>query len=68
MVVTRKVDVNLSSDQFRLCNSNEWRFINGGPLGIRGYGSDGDMVIYDGLKGCLDHWILRSIPILPPLQ
>ncbi|GJS27152.1 hypothetical protein Tco_0487772 [Tanacetum coccineum] len=61
--------VNPSSDEFRLCNSDEWRSINsGGPLGIRGYGGGGDMVIRDGLKGCLDHRILRSSPILPPLQ
>nr|GEV75668.1 hypothetical protein [Tanacetum cinerariifolium] len=60
--------VNPSSDKFRLCNSNEWRSINGGgPLGIHGYGG-GDIVIRDGLKGCLDHRILRSSPILPPLQ
>ncbi|GJY34984.1 hypothetical protein Tco_0420362 [Tanacetum coccineum] len=37
--------VNPSSDEFRLCNSNEWRSINGGgPLEIRGYGGGGDMV------------------------
>nr|GEW77919.1 hypothetical protein [Tanacetum cinerariifolium] len=62
-------DVNPSSDEFSLCNSNEWRSINGGEtLGIRGYGGGGDMVIRDGLKGCLDHRILRSSPILLPLQ
>ncbi|GJV51063.1 hypothetical protein Tco_1446804 [Tanacetum coccineum] len=62
-------DVNPSNDEFRLCNSDEWRSINGGgPLGICGYGGGGDMVIRDGLKGCLDHRILRSSPILPPLQ
>nr|GEW26298.1 hypothetical protein [Tanacetum cinerariifolium] len=45
--------VNPSSDEFRLCNSNEWRSINGdGPLEIRGYGGGGDMVTRDGLKGC----------------
>nr|GEW25864.1 hypothetical protein [Tanacetum cinerariifolium] len=61
--------VNPSSNEFRLCNSDEWRSINGGePLGIRGYGGGGDMVIRDGLKGCLDHQILRSSPIFPPLQ
>nr|GEU65362.1 hypothetical protein [Tanacetum cinerariifolium] len=61
--------VNPSSDEFRLCNSDEWRSINGGgPLGICGYGGGGDMVIRDGLKGCLGHQILRSSPILPPLQ
>ncbi|GKE53618.1 hypothetical protein Tco_1488774, partial [Tanacetum coccineum] len=43
--------VNPSSDEFRLCNSDEWRFINGGgPLEIRGYG-DGDMVVQHELKG-----------------
>ncbi|GKA21263.1 hypothetical protein Tco_0701252 [Tanacetum coccineum] len=37
--------VNPSSNEFRLCNSDEWRFINGGgPLEIRGYGGSGDMV------------------------
>nr|GEW42707.1 hypothetical protein [Tanacetum cinerariifolium] len=37
---------NHSSDEFRLCNSDEWRSINGGgPLGIHGYGGGGDMVI-----------------------
>ncbi|GKA40909.1 retrovirus-related pol polyprotein from transposon TNT 1-94 [Tanacetum coccineum] len=62
-------DVNPSNDEFRLCNSDEWRSIKGGgPLGICGYGGGGDMVIRDGLKGCLDHRILRSSPILPPLQ
>ncbi|GKD00528.1 hypothetical protein Tco_1170802 [Tanacetum coccineum] len=61
--------VNPSSDEFRFCNSDEWRSINdGGPLRIRGYGGGGDMVIRDGLKGCLDHRILRSSPIFPPLQ
>nr|GEW17009.1 reverse transcriptase domain-containing protein [Tanacetum cinerariifolium] len=60
--------VNPSSDEFRLCNSDEWRSINGGgPLGIRGYGGGGDMVTRNGIKGCLDHLILRSSPILPPL-
>nr|GEY02047.1 hypothetical protein [Tanacetum cinerariifolium] len=62
-------DMNPLSDEFRLCNSAEWRSINGGgPLRIRGYGGGGDMVIRDGLKGCLDHRILRSSLILPPLQ
>ncbi|GJZ45880.1 hypothetical protein Tco_0593476 [Tanacetum coccineum] len=43
--------VNPSSDEFRLCNSDEWRFINGGgPLEIRGYGGGGDMVDQRGLK------------------
>ncbi|GJX51990.1 integrase, catalytic region, zinc finger, CCHC-type containing protein [Tanacetum coccineum] len=36
--------VNPSSDEFRLCNSDEWRFINGGgPLEICSYGGGGDM-------------------------
>ncbi|GJX87159.1 hypothetical protein Tco_0339173 [Tanacetum coccineum] len=34
-------------------------------LGIRGYGDD--MVVCHGLKGCLDHWIQGSSPLLPPL-
>ncbi|GKC99727.1 hypothetical protein Tco_1170002 [Tanacetum coccineum] len=61
--------VNPLSDEFRLCNSDEWRSINGGgSLGICGYGGSGDMMIRGGLKGCLDHRILRSSPIRPPLQ
>nr|GEX71789.1 hypothetical protein [Tanacetum cinerariifolium] len=61
--------VNPSSNEFRLCNNDEWRSINGGgPLGIRGYDGGGDMVIHDGFKGCLDHRILRSSPIIPHLQ
>ncbi|GJV09426.1 hypothetical protein Tco_1347082 [Tanacetum coccineum] len=39
---------------------------HGGRVIIRGYGSGGDIVVCHGLKGCLDHWILRSSPILPP--
>ncbi|GJS17697.1 hypothetical protein Tco_0412169 [Tanacetum coccineum] len=47
--------VNPSSNEFRLCNSDEWRFINGGgPLEIRGYGGGGDMVDQRGV------WIIRS--------
>ncbi|GJX46430.1 hypothetical protein Tco_0271620 [Tanacetum coccineum] len=30
--------------------------------------SGGDMVVSGGLKGCLDHWIQGSLPLLPPLQ
>ncbi|GKE99217.1 hypothetical protein Tco_0022568, partial [Tanacetum coccineum] len=35
--------------------------------------SSGDLwwravAIYDGVKGCLDHWIQGSSPLLPPLQ
>ncbi|GJX51189.1 hypothetical protein Tco_0278034 [Tanacetum coccineum] len=61
--------VNPSSNEFRLCNSDEWRSGNhSGTVGIRGYGGGGDMVVCNGLKGCLDHWILKSSPILPPLQ
>ncbi|GJU11593.1 hypothetical protein Tco_1133989 [Tanacetum coccineum] len=42
---------NHSSDEFRLCNSDELRFINGGgPLEIRGYGGGGDMVDQRGDK------------------
>ncbi|GKA99887.1 hypothetical protein Tco_0827881 [Tanacetum coccineum] len=58
--------VNPSSDEFRLCNSDEWMSINdGGPLKIRGYGGSGDMVDQ---KGCLDDRTLRSSPFLPSLQ
>ncbi|GJX88606.1 putative reverse transcriptase domain-containing protein [Tanacetum coccineum] len=34
---------------------------------IRGYGGGGDMVVCHGLKGCLDHWIQGSSPLLPSL-
>ncbi|GJU32823.1 F-box domain containing protein [Tanacetum coccineum] len=60
--------MNPSSNEFMLCNSDEWRSENhGGRLIICGYGGDGDMVVCHGLKGCLDHRIIRSSPILPPL-
>ncbi|GJZ86605.1 hypothetical protein Tco_0658215 [Tanacetum coccineum] len=59
--------MNPSSNEFRLCNSDEWRSGNhGGRVIIRGYGGGG-MVVRHGLKGCLDHQIIRSSPILPPL-
>ncbi|GKB75822.1 hypothetical protein Tco_0942717 [Tanacetum coccineum] len=46
---------NPLSDEFRLCNSDELRFINGGgPLEIRGYSCSGDMVDQRGV------WIIRS--------
>ncbi|GKA15357.1 hypothetical protein Tco_0695104 [Tanacetum coccineum] len=35
---------------------------------VHGGESGGDMVVSGGLKGCLDHWIQRSSPLLPPLQ
>ncbi|GKB27138.1 hypothetical protein Tco_0866539 [Tanacetum coccineum] len=55
--------VNPLSDEFRLCNSDKWRFINGGgPLEIRGYGGGGDMVDQKGV------WIIESSPFLPSLQ
>ncbi|GKE82591.1 hypothetical protein Tco_1552591, partial [Tanacetum coccineum] len=61
--------MNPSSNEFRLCNSDEWRSGNhDGRVIIHGYGGGGDMVVFHGLKGCLDHRILRSSPILPPLQ
>ncbi|GJR25934.1 hypothetical protein Tco_1102166 [Tanacetum coccineum] len=60
--------MNPSSNEFRLCNSDEWRSGNhGGRVIIHGYGGGG-MVVRHGLKGCLDHRILRSSPILPPFQ
>ncbi|GKG06346.1 hypothetical protein Tco_0326432, partial [Tanacetum coccineum] len=41
---------------------------NGGVSVVdRGGESGGDMAVSGGLKGCLDHQILRSSPILPPL-
>nr|GEV48517.1 reverse transcriptase domain-containing protein [Tanacetum cinerariifolium] len=59
--------VNPSSNEFRLCNCDEWRSVNhGGRVIIRGYGG-GDMVVCHGLKGCLDNRIIRSSSILPPL-
>ncbi|GJT14578.1 hypothetical protein Tco_0861620 [Tanacetum coccineum] len=61
--------MNPLSNGFRLCNSGECRSRNhGGRVIIRGYGGGGDMVVRHRLKGCLDHRILRSSPILPPLQ
>ncbi|GJV45825.1 hypothetical protein Tco_1430361 [Tanacetum coccineum] len=36
----------------------------GGSVAYRGYGSGGNMVVCHGSKGCLDHWILRSSPLL----
>nr|GFA09629.1 hypothetical protein [Tanacetum cinerariifolium] len=40
--------VNPSSDESRLCNSDEWMSIySGRPLRIRGYGGGGDKVIHD---------------------
>ncbi|GJX87973.1 hypothetical protein Tco_0339987 [Tanacetum coccineum] len=35
---------------------------------VHGGESGGDMVVSGGLKGCLDHWIQGSSPLLPPLQ
>ncbi|GJX51991.1 hypothetical protein Tco_0280360 [Tanacetum coccineum] len=47
--------VNPSNDEFRLCNSDEWRFINGGgPLEICGYCGGDDMVDQRGV------WIIGS--------
>ncbi|GJY09355.1 putative reverse transcriptase domain-containing protein [Tanacetum coccineum] len=61
------IGMNPLSNEFRLCNSDEWRSGNhGGRVIIHGYGGGGDMVVRHGLKWCLDHWILRSLPILPP--
>ncbi|GJW97569.1 hypothetical protein Tco_0179377 [Tanacetum coccineum] len=60
--------VNPSSDEFRFCNSDElWSINGGGPLEIRGYGGDGDMMIHHGSKRCLDHWIQGPSPLVPPL-
>ncbi|GKE02590.1 hypothetical protein Tco_1390573, partial [Tanacetum coccineum] len=59
--------MNPLSNEFRLCNSDELRSGNhGGRVLICGYGG-GDMVVCHGLKGCLDHRIIRSSPVLPPL-
>nr|GEV85813.1 hypothetical protein [Tanacetum cinerariifolium] len=60
--------VNPLSNELRLCNSDEWRSGNhDGRVINRGYGGGSDMVVCHGLKGCLDHRILGSSPILPPL-
>ncbi|GJR96376.1 hypothetical protein Tco_0268550 [Tanacetum coccineum] len=60
--------MNPSSNKFRLCNSDEWMSENhGGRVIIHGYDGGGDMVVRHGLKGYLDHRIIRSSPILPPL-
>ncbi|GJV07784.1 hypothetical protein Tco_1345440 [Tanacetum coccineum] len=43
---------NPSSNEFRLCNSDEWRSGNhGGRVIIRGYDGGGDMVVHHGVKG-----------------
>ncbi|GJZ21389.1 ribonuclease H-like domain-containing protein [Tanacetum coccineum] len=60
--------MNPSSNEFRLCNSDEWRSGNhGGRVIIRGYGGGGDMVVRHGLKGCVstedaNQKFLRSLP------
>nr|GEU41793.1 hypothetical protein [Tanacetum cinerariifolium] len=48
--------LNPSSNECRLCNSDERRSgIHGYRVIIRGYGGGGgDMVVRHGLKGCLD--------------
>nr|GEU82715.1 hypothetical protein [Tanacetum cinerariifolium] len=53
----RGFGVNPSSNEFRLCNNDEWRSGNhGGRVMIHGYGGGGgDMVVLHRLKGCLDH-------------
>nr|GFC45508.1 hypothetical protein [Tanacetum cinerariifolium] len=61
--------MNISSNEFRLCNGDEWRSRNhGGRVIIHSYCGGSDMEIRDGLKGCFDHRILRSLPIIPLLQ
>ncbi|GJU94091.1 hypothetical protein Tco_1318847 [Tanacetum coccineum] len=60
--------VNPSSDEFRLCNSDEWRSGNhGGRVIIRGYGGSGDMVDQ---KGCLDQSDpkILNIPSFSPID
>ncbi|GJS87902.1 DNA helicase [Tanacetum coccineum] len=53
--------VNLSSDEFRLCNSDEWRSINGGgPLRIHGYGGGGDRRWIKGVFRSSDPKILTN--------
>nr|GEX92686.1 hypothetical protein [Tanacetum cinerariifolium] len=60
--------MNPSSNECRLCNSDEWRSENHDDrVIIYGYGGGGDMVVRHGLKGCLDNRIIRSSPILPPM-
>ncbi|GJY71919.1 hypothetical protein Tco_0475622 [Tanacetum coccineum] len=41
-----------------------WSRYGGGSVAYRGYGGGGNMVVCHGSKGCLDHWILRSSPLL----
>nr|GEU30011.1 hypothetical protein [Tanacetum cinerariifolium] len=42
--------VNPLSNEFRLCNTDEWRSRNhGGRIIIRGYGGAGDLVVHHGL-------------------
>ncbi|GJW53056.1 putative reverse transcriptase domain-containing protein [Tanacetum coccineum] len=41
-----------------------WSRYGGGLVVFHGYGGGGDMVVCHGSKGCLDHWILRSLPFL----
>ncbi|GJY45422.1 hypothetical protein Tco_0434485 [Tanacetum coccineum] len=41
-----------------------WSRYGGGSVVFCGYGGGGDMVVCHGSKGCLDHWILRSSPLL----
>ncbi|GJU52576.1 hypothetical protein Tco_1226290 [Tanacetum coccineum] len=61
--------MNTSSNEFRLCNSDEWRSGNhDGRVIIYVYGGGGNMVVHHGLKRCLDYRSLRSSPILLPLQ
>ncbi|GJS84444.1 hypothetical protein Tco_0750985 [Tanacetum coccineum] len=43
-----------------------WEFV--AMVVVHGGESGGDMVVSGGLKGCLDHWIQGSSPLLPPLQ
>ncbi|GKB05674.1 zinc knuckle CX2CX4HX4C containing protein [Tanacetum coccineum] len=67
-----KDEVGNSSRQKVEKERDEMQFKGFGNSGVsvvvHGGESGGDMVVCGGLKGCLDHRILRSSPILPPLQ
>ncbi|GJZ34925.1 hypothetical protein Tco_0580742 [Tanacetum coccineum] len=54
--------MNPSSNEFSLCNSDEWRSGNhGGRVIIHGYSGGGDMVVRHGIKGT-DYLCIRERP------
>ncbi|GKC40819.1 hypothetical protein Tco_1053203 [Tanacetum coccineum] len=61
--------MNPSSNEFRLCNSDEWRSGNhGGRVIIRGYGGGGDMVVMQAYNATNNESpiLLPRVPIAPP--